>query len=228
MKTWFLNLSYNVKTSVNWWVQVQTDLARSTVPLDALLRIGGTIYEESLRYGDFNEGKLFQGLQDFLNKSRMGSNHFDRDKLSHDLYYSTLYVVEVGTLITCHLFVAFKVITWCEHPTRGIEDRPHFLGTTWRRYLNYSQLFPTWTLFMRVRWDVSGGHVSLFFFLRSSTTSSSIYILRPRTCHIVSITAIICQASFICRAFVRHLVQRSTIMYVLKQNVLVDHSIWGI
>lgn len=72
---------------------------RSTVPLDALLCIGGAIYEESLKYGDLNEGKLFHGLQDFLNKSRMGSNHFDRDRLSHDLYYSTLYMVEVSALI---------------------------------------------------------------------------------------------------------------------------------
>lgn len=79
---------------------MQTDLERSTVPLDALIRMGEAIWEESLKYGDFNEGKLFQGLQDFLNKARMGDNHFDRDKLSHDLYYSTLYLVEVSTIMS--------------------------------------------------------------------------------------------------------------------------------
>ncbi|XP_024402083.1 uncharacterized protein [Physcomitrium patens] len=71
-----------------------TDPERSTVPLDSLLCMSSAICEESLKHGDFNQGKLFQGFQDFLNKAKMGSNHFDRDKLSHDLYYSTLYIVE--------------------------------------------------------------------------------------------------------------------------------------
>lgn len=75
---------------------MQTDTTKSSVPLDALMCMGAAIYAESLKVGDFQQGVMFQGLQDFLNKSRMGSNHFDRDKLSHDLYYSTLYIVEVG------------------------------------------------------------------------------------------------------------------------------------
>lgn len=82
---------------------MQTDVARSTVPLDALMCMGAAVYAESLKVGDFQQGTVFQGLQDFLNKARMGSNHFDRDKLSHDLYYSTLYIVEVSTFITCSL-----------------------------------------------------------------------------------------------------------------------------
>lgn len=82
----------------SWWLRMQTDVDRSTVPLDALMSMGAAVYAESLKVGDLQQGKIFQGLQDFLNKSRMGSNHFDRDKLSHDLYYSTLYIVEVGTL----------------------------------------------------------------------------------------------------------------------------------
>ena len=75
---------------------VQTDIERSTIPLEMILCVGAAVFDESLKYGDFQKGKLFQGLQDFLNKSRMGSNHFDRDALSHDVYYAALYLAEVS------------------------------------------------------------------------------------------------------------------------------------
>ena len=75
---------------------MQTDIERSTIPLETILCIGAAVFDESLKYGDFQKGKLFQGLQDFLNKSRMGSNHFDRDALSHDVYYAALYLAEVS------------------------------------------------------------------------------------------------------------------------------------
>ncbi|KAG0607456.1 hypothetical protein M758_8G030200 [Ceratodon purpureus] len=106
-----------------------TDEARSTVPIDALLRMGGTIYEETLRYGDFNQGKLFHGLRDFLDKARMGNNHFDRDKLSHDLYYSTLYVVEEyeGDLIALEKIcreVVSHIITTAPPPDITSQPKP--------------------------------------------------------------------------------------------------------
>lgn len=55
------------------------------------------MYTEALKYGDFEKGKLLQGMQDFLNKSRMGKDHYDRDSLSHDMYYSVLYIAEVSS-----------------------------------------------------------------------------------------------------------------------------------
>ncbi|KAJ7516149.1 hypothetical protein O6H91_22G044900 [Diphasiastrum complanatum] len=71
-----------------------TDAEKSSVPLDAVIILGHAVCEESLNYGDFEKGKFNQGMQDFLNKSRMGKDHFDRESISHDIYYSVLITAE--------------------------------------------------------------------------------------------------------------------------------------
>ena len=51
--------------------------------------------DECLKYGDFEKGKFQQSMQDFLTKARTGKEHFDRDALVHDVYYSVLVTAEV-------------------------------------------------------------------------------------------------------------------------------------
>ncbi|CAM6010431.1 unnamed protein product [Sphagnum balticum] len=71
-----------------------TDGERSTVPLDAILVLGTAMSDEVLKYGDFEKGKLLQGMQDLMNNLRMGKEHYDRDSLSHDVYYAILFIAE--------------------------------------------------------------------------------------------------------------------------------------
>ncbi|KAH8957133.1 hypothetical protein BDL97_07G076400 [Sphagnum fallax] len=71
-----------------------TDGERSTVPLDAILVLGAAMSDEVLKYGDFEKGKLLQGMQDLMNNLRMGKEHYDRDSLSHDVYYAILFIAE--------------------------------------------------------------------------------------------------------------------------------------
>jgi hypothetical protein len=75
----------------------QTDPEKSTIPLDVVTVLGGVLTEESLKYGDFQKNALVQGMQDFLNKSRMGKDHYDRDSIAHDVYYAVLICAEVYT-----------------------------------------------------------------------------------------------------------------------------------
>jgi hypothetical protein len=51
--------------------------------------------EESLKYGEFQKGSILQGLQEYMNMSKMGKDHYDRDSLVHDLYYAILICSEV-------------------------------------------------------------------------------------------------------------------------------------
>ncbi|CAM6107487.1 unnamed protein product [Calypogeia fissa] len=71
-----------------------TDPEKSTVPLDVVTVLGGVLFEESLKYGDFQRNVVVQGMQDFLNKARMGKDHYDRDSIAHDIYYAVLICAE--------------------------------------------------------------------------------------------------------------------------------------
>ncbi|CAK9858055.1 unnamed protein product [Sphagnum jensenii] len=67
-----------------------TDVEKSSVPLDAVIVLGGAMSEESMKYGDFQKGSILQGLQEYMNMSKMGKDHYDRDSLVHDFYYAIL------------------------------------------------------------------------------------------------------------------------------------------
>ncbi|CAM6104750.1 unnamed protein product [Calypogeia fissa] len=71
-----------------------TDPEKSTVPLDVVTVLGEVLFEESLKYGDFQRNIVVQGMQDFLNKARMGKDHYDRDSIAHDVYYAVLICAE--------------------------------------------------------------------------------------------------------------------------------------
>lgn len=75
-----------------------TDMEKDSVPIDVVSAFGHSVCDECLKYGDFEKGKFQQSMQDFLNKSRMGKEHFDRDSLVHDIYYAVLIAAEtIGT-----------------------------------------------------------------------------------------------------------------------------------
>ena len=59
------------------------------------MAFGHSVCDECLKYGDFEKGKFQQSMQDFLTKGRTGKDHFDRDSLVHDIYYSVLVTAEV-------------------------------------------------------------------------------------------------------------------------------------
>ncbi|KAJ7539419.1 hypothetical protein O6H91_11G091800 [Diphasiastrum complanatum] len=71
-----------------------TEVEKSSVPLEAVILLGHAVYEETLTYGDFQKGKYFQGIQEFMIKSNMGKDHVDRDSISHDIYYAVLIAAE--------------------------------------------------------------------------------------------------------------------------------------
>lgn len=73
----------------------QTDSEKTTVPIDVVVVLGGVLMEETLKYGEFQKSAIVQGMQDFLNKSRMGKDHYDRDSVAHDVYYAVLILAEV-------------------------------------------------------------------------------------------------------------------------------------
>lgn len=75
-----------------------TDMEKSSVPLDVVTAFGHSVCDECLKYGEFERGKFHQSMEDFLNKARMGREHFDRDALVHDIYYALLVSAEtIGT-----------------------------------------------------------------------------------------------------------------------------------
>lgn len=74
---------------------LQIDAEKSTVPLDTLLVFAGSMCDESLQFGDFQKASILQGLQNYLNMTRMGKDHYDRDLLVHDFYYAILVCSEV-------------------------------------------------------------------------------------------------------------------------------------
>lgn len=71
------------------------DMEKSSVPIDAVTAFGHSVCDECLKYGDFEKGKFHQSMQDFMNKARMGKEHFDRDSLVHDVYYAVLVTAEI-------------------------------------------------------------------------------------------------------------------------------------
>lgn len=71
-----------------------TDTAKSSVPLDAVTILGNSVCNECSKYGDFEKGSFYQGMQDFLAKSRMTKDHYDRESVVHDVYYAVLIAAE--------------------------------------------------------------------------------------------------------------------------------------
>ncbi|KAL3679830.1 hypothetical protein R1sor_022786 [Riccia sorocarpa] len=71
-----------------------TDSDKTTVPLDVVIVLGGVLSEETMKYGDFTKSAIVQGMQDILNKQRMGKDHYDRDSVGHDVYYAVLILAE--------------------------------------------------------------------------------------------------------------------------------------
>lgn len=69
------------------------DHEKSSVPPEAVSCLGSVLGDVASRYGDFSKGSWL-GLQDFLNSTRMGKDHFDRDNLVNDFYFAILYLVE--------------------------------------------------------------------------------------------------------------------------------------
>ncbi|EFJ13757.1 hypothetical protein SELMODRAFT_424266 [Selaginella moellendorffii] len=70
------------------------DIERSSIPLDAVLVMSQSVCSEALKFGDFEKGIFTRSIQDYRNKSRMGKDHYDRDTLIHDVYYSLLLASE--------------------------------------------------------------------------------------------------------------------------------------
>eukprot|EP00270_Netrium_digitus_P010355 TRINITY_DN3209_c0_g3_i1.p1 TRINITY_DN3209_c0_g3~~TRINITY_DN3209_c0_g3_i1.p1 ORF type:complete len:376 (+),score=84.50 TRINITY_DN3209_c0_g3_i1:106-1128(+) len=66
---------------------------KTSIPLDAVISMGRILTDTAGRYGDASKGSWL-GLQDFLNSGRMGKDHFDRDQLVSDFYYTMLYLFE--------------------------------------------------------------------------------------------------------------------------------------
>ncbi|CAI7808175.1 unnamed protein product [Closterium sp. NIES-54] len=75
---------------------------RSSVEHQTLQVLSRTLVEACRQHGmdvtpSVKGGKLgFQGLEDFLNSSRMGNDHYDRDKLVTDLYFAFLFAQDVA------------------------------------------------------------------------------------------------------------------------------------
>ncbi|CAI5494503.1 unnamed protein product [Closterium sp. Naga37s-1] len=75
---------------------------RSSVEHQTLQALSRTLVEACRQHGmdvtpSVKGGKLgFQGLEDFLNLSRMGTDHYDRDKLVTDLYFAFLFAQDVA------------------------------------------------------------------------------------------------------------------------------------
>jgi hypothetical protein len=67
---------------------------KSTVPLEMVLVLAGSMSDEALRYGDFQKSSILQGLQEYINMTRMGKDHYDRDTMVHEFYYAILLCTE--------------------------------------------------------------------------------------------------------------------------------------
>lgn len=89
------------------------DHEKSSVPPEAVAALGGVLADVAASYGDFSKGSWL-GLQDFLNSTRMGKDHFDRDNLVNDFYFAVLYLVEtlggVGPLFEQEVQYAAKLL----------------------------------------------------------------------------------------------------------------------
>ena len=65
------------------------------MPLEMVLVLAGSMSDEALRFGDFQKSSILQGLQEYINMSRMGKDHYDRDTMVHEFYYAILLCTEV-------------------------------------------------------------------------------------------------------------------------------------
>ncbi|XP_024374916.1 uncharacterized protein [Physcomitrium patens] len=70
------------------------DGERSAVPLDMVLVLGGSMSDEAMRYGDFQNNSILKELKEYINLTRMCKDHYDRDLMVHDFYYAALLCVE--------------------------------------------------------------------------------------------------------------------------------------
>ncbi|GLJ28676.1 hypothetical protein SUGI_0565030 [Cryptomeria japonica] len=70
------------------------DPLKSSVPLEAVMILGNSLCNECSQYGDFEKGNIYQNMQDFVTKSRMSKDHYDRESIVHDIYYAVLIAVE--------------------------------------------------------------------------------------------------------------------------------------
>lgn len=65
------------------------------MPLEMVLVLGGSMSDEALKFGDFQKSSILQGLQEYINMSRMGKDHYDRETMVHEFYYALLLCTEV-------------------------------------------------------------------------------------------------------------------------------------
>ena len=72
----------------------QSDYEKSSVPLDVVLATGRILVDSCLKYGDFSKTSWLT-LSDFLNTSRMGKDHYDRDSLVSEFYHALILLLEV-------------------------------------------------------------------------------------------------------------------------------------
>lgn len=76
-----------------WFMSVQTAGEKSSVTLESVAALSSVLVSTCNKYGDTSSSGW--GLQDFLNSSRMGKDHFDRDQLVSDCYFAILYAQDV-------------------------------------------------------------------------------------------------------------------------------------
>jgi len=69
------------------------EFEKSTIPLECVTATGNLLLNFCGKYGDFSSNSWL-GLSDFLNHSRMGKDHFDRDQLVTDFYFAILLLAE--------------------------------------------------------------------------------------------------------------------------------------
>lgn len=68
---------------------------KSSVSHESLALLSRCLSDACRRYGEGGGLQGWGGLQDFLNSSRMGKDHFDRDQLVTDMYFAVLFVQDV-------------------------------------------------------------------------------------------------------------------------------------
>ena len=72
---------------------LQAEFEKSSVPLECVLAAGEVLVDTAHKYGDFSKSS-WMGIGDFLNSSRMGKDHYDRDQLVTDFYFAMLLLAE--------------------------------------------------------------------------------------------------------------------------------------
>lgn len=74
--------------------------------------------EEAQRFGDFQKSSILQGLQEYINMSRMGKDHYDRDTMVHEFYYAILLCTEVCS----SAFYSALISVTCLHEFSNVRD----------------------------------------------------------------------------------------------------------